>query len=141
MKTNAIKMMFLLIMVSSLAMVSGNVSENEDIQWIRDWTRTQRAHEVAALLQLTTEQVDTLTAMKAEVDAVNADFEQRAADLDAAIASAAAEVRARIEATGEFSDADRELLGSFKSERRNLAEEKRLNLQLATVGLRGCTDR
>ncbi len=125
----------ILIMAASLVMAQRGGIENEDLQFIRDWQRDQVAQAVAQAAALTPDQVATLTAVKAEVDAIQADADAQRTAFEDNLAVLAASIRANIEATGVFSDEDHAALCEARSEARLGGKEIKMRIGLATLPL------
>lgn len=131
-------MMTLFLMSFSLIAAAGEttITTNEDLQFIRDWVKAEKAAEVADVLNLTADQVATLQDIKAATEEVKAEYAPRFEEHRQALEETAAAVRERIESTGTFSEEDRALMKNLKVERRAIRAEQRNSLQAATAGLK-----
>ena len=109
---------------------------NEDMQWIRDWNKAQHAQELAAALDLSDDQVTTLTGIKATVEEIKAAGEAARAEHDEQVAVTAAEVRANIETSGAMTEADEAALQALREAGRALRQDSRAQMAEATTGLR-----
>ena len=110
---------------------------NEDLQFIRDWQRSQLINELAVQMALTPEQVTTLTETRAEVDAIKAEFEPVAQGAKDELAAVAAAVRANIEATDTFTAEDQEALRQARRAVFQVRREQRMSIALALGDLEG----
>lgn len=109
--------------------------DNDDLQWIFQWQRDQQITELAGALALSVEQVNILVDVKAEVEAIEVDMQPALDALTADTETLAATVRANIEQTGAFSEADQEALQGMHHAYRTLQREKKLRFDLATMPL------
>lgn len=124
-------------LIGSLFSFAGDaITQNEDVKFIKDFEKAQRAAELAELLALDATQIETLTAIKADVDGIKADGEIARAEFQERVAETAAAVRANIEANGEFSEEDRAAMGELRAERRQFKSDQRTLIKAATLGLR-----
>jgi len=111
------------------------ILKNEDVQFIMKWQRDQKVVQGARALDLSEEQVAMLLEKKAAVKAVRAEYEPALEAFRNKVTANAAEIRARIEATGSLSAEDADLMADLKQEGRKLGREMRLKLRQATFGL------
>ena len=102
------------LLLSTIALAQGRfdgqLADNEDLQFIRQWQRSQTVAELASALALTQEQVDTLNAVKADLEAIKADYEPQVQAAIDQLAATAAQVRANIVATNALSEDDKAAL-------------------------------
>ena len=130
-------MTLILIMSTAALMAQPRGIENEDLAFIKDWQRTQSIEAVAQAAALSADQVTTLLAIKAEVEAIKADAEAQRLAFTDNLAVLAAEVRANIEANAVFSDEDRAALCEARADGRLAGKEVKMRIQLATLPLEG----
>lgn len=123
-------------MVSSVFAQPGERTQNEDMAWIKAWAHSQKVATLASQLPLTADQLTTLRSVKAEMDVLAAEREAHRADHEANLAATAATVRANIEATGEFSDTDKEALKELRIQARAAREEHKLQVELALLPMK-----
>lgn len=131
------QIMMIGLALSSFFTVAGDrISQNEDVQYIRDYHKAERAAALVDVLQLDAAQIETLKAIKADLDAIKADSEVERAEFEERVAAAAAIARAEIEATGEMSEANQAIMEELKIERHQIRSDKRTRMKAAAIGLR-----
>ena len=136
MRHSRISLVFL-VLGSFLAVAGdGGFSDNEDVQFIKNWQRTQKINALVSELSLSAEQVNELKAIKEAVEQVKADYQVLLDEFLETSLATAAEIRARLEATDQLSEEDAALIKAFRQDRRALGQEKRAGLIEATAGLR-----
>ena len=93
---------------------------NEDLRFIVDWVKTEKAKELASRLKLDTEQIASLRTIRAEVDRLKEEFKTEMDAYKAEAAIAFAEIRTRLTETETLAEADRDTLRAFRIGRRDL---------------------
>lgn len=110
---------------------------NEDIQYVRQAMLEKKAQELAAVINLTAEQVETLNTMRTNADSVKAEFEPQFAAAKLEIETLAASIRANLENGAELTDADETALRNAKHELRSLGRDFKAAMREAVGDLRG----
>lgn len=110
---------------------------NEDIQYIREVMMQQKAQELAAVINLTAEQVETLNTLRANADNVKAQFEPQFEAAKLELETLAASVRANLENGAELTEADETALRTAKHELRTIGRAFKEAMRDAVGDLRG----
>ncbi|CAM2069450.1 LTXXQ motif family protein [Sulfidibacter corallicola] len=108
---------------------------NEDLVYIHQHIMDQKAAELAGILDLSDEQVTSLRAVRADVDAIKAAHEPTIEAAREALNTAAADIRAQLEAGAELSDAQKEQLKALRDAVRQAGRDMKGEIREASQGL------